>query len=466
MKRMLLVLSLLVMVTLAYAQTPSLSVSSQEAMDTAVTIDSLTLAEDGYVVVHAFDMNGELVLTPPLGLTYLTAGTHESVTVDLDPALLEEYGYSAESKDVLPMLHIDDGDQAYEFPDGPDVPVMVNEEMVVANLAVSFPGMMGMMQETGGMMDEGMEETGGMMDESMQETGGMMDESDEMMDDMDGGMTGGMEGETGGMMETGGMETGGMEDEMSMVENGILEVDLSGSQEVPPVMTDATGSATVTLRDNAITVQGDFANASSPISAAHIHLAAMGENGDVIIPLNVTTSEDGLSGILSGEGELTDEQLEAARMGNLYINVHSEMHPGGELRGQILTETMMGMMMDMTPSLSVSAQTAMDSGISLDSVTLAEDGFVVVHAYDMSDELVLTPPLGLTYLTAGTHENVMVELDAGLLEQYGYGDGAKNVLPMVHVDDGDQAYEFPDGPDVPVMVNEEMVVANLELTLP
>ena len=447
MKRMLLLLSLLVAATLAYAQTPSLSVSSQEAMDTAVTLDSVTLAQNGFVVVHAFDMNGELVLTPPLGLTYLEAGTHENVMVDLDPTLLEEYGYSAESKDVLPMIHVDDGNQTYEFPEGPDTPVMVNDEMVVANLAVSFPSMMGMMQETGGMMEE---------------TGGMDGEMDDEMDtDMDEGMDDMAMEETGGMMET-----GGMEDEMSRVENGILEVQLSGSQEVPPVMTDATGSATVNLRDNTITVQGDFANASSPVSAAHIHLAPMGENGDVIIPLNVTTSADGTSGILSGEGELTDEQLEAARMGNLYINVHSEMNPGGELRGQIVTEAMMMSMMDMTPSLSVSAQTATDMMISLDSVTLAQDGFVVVHAYDTNEELVLTPPLGLTYLTAGTHENVMVELDAGLLEEYGYGADAKNVLPMVHVDDGDQAYEFPEGPDTPVMVNDEMVVANLELTLP
>ena len=451
MKRMLLLLSLLAMATLAYAQTPALSVSSQEATDTTVTLNSVTLAQNGFVVVHAFDLNGELVLTPPLGLTYLELGTHENVMVELDPALLEEYGYSAESKDVLPMLHIDDGNQTYEFPEGPDTPVMVGEEMVVANLPVSFPSMMGMMQE----------ETGGMMDDTG-ETGGMDGEMDEDMDtDMDEGMDDMAMEETGGMMET-----GGMEDEMGMVENGLLDIQLSGSQEVPPVMTDATGSATVTLRDTAITVQGDFMNASSPVSAAHIHLAPAGENGDVIIPLNVTTSEDGTTGILSGEGELTDEQLTAARMGNLYINVHSEMHPSGELRGQIVTEAMMMSMMEMTPSLSVSAQTATDMMVSLESVTLAQDGFVVVHAFDLNDELVLTPPLGLTYLTAGTHENVMVELDAGLLEQYGYGANAKNVLPMVHVDDGNQTYEFPEGPDTPVMVNDEMVVANLELTLP
>lgn len=117
--------------------TPLLMVSDQMPMDTIITIDSVTLAEDGFVVVHALDMADELVLTPPLGLTYLNAGTHENVTVNLDPMLLAEYGYDAGAKDIVPMLHIDDGDQAYEFPDGPDVPVMVDSAPVTAQLELT-----------------------------------------------------------------------------------------------------------------------------------------------------------------------------------------------------------------------------------------------------------------------------------------------------------------------------------------
>ena len=142
----------------------------------------------------------------------------------------------------------------------------------------------------------------------------------------------------------------GMMDTM-MVEDGTYEVPLSGSQEVPPVMTDATGSATFTLMGDSLSVTGDFEGLSSMAvevagSPAHIHMAPMGENGDVIIPLNVTLGEDGMSGIFSTDATLTPEQTDAIMAGNLYINVHSEMHQGGELRGQ-LVPGMMGMSGDM-----------------------------------------------------------------------------------------------------------------------
>ena len=33
--------------------------------------------------------------------------------------------------------------------------------------------------------------------------------------------------------------------------------------------------------------------------------------------------------------KLTDQQYEAYKVGNLYVNVHSVSHPGGEVRSQI-----------------------------------------------------------------------------------------------------------------------------------
>lgn len=161
----------------------------------------------------------------------------------------------------------------------------------------------------------------------------------DMMDMTGGMMTGGMMGDmmTGGML-TGGMMPGGMMGgEMA---DQRLEVLLSGDQQVPPVTTDATGSASVTLIGDAMTVSGDFSGLSSPVveiadTPAHIHMAPLGENGDVIFPLNVSTAEDGMSGIFSLSTTLTPEQIDAFSAGELYINIHTEMHQGGELRGQI-----------------------------------------------------------------------------------------------------------------------------------
>lgn len=168
------------------------------------------------------------------------------------------------------------------------------------------------------------------------------DDQDEEDMSMMGGMTGG--DMTGGAMMgdmTGGDMTGGaMMGDMMMSRT---EVTLSGDQQVPPVMTEAMGSATATLSGNSLSVQGDFSGLSSPLvevagSTGHIHMAPMGENGDVIFPLNVSADEDGMSGIFSLQTELSDEQLEALMAGELYLNFHTEMNQGGELRGQIVLD--------------------------------------------------------------------------------------------------------------------------------
>jgi hypothetical protein len=91
---------------------------------------------------------------------------------------------------------------------------------------------------------------------------------------------------------------------------------------------------------DAMTVSGDFSGLSSPVveiagTPAHIHMAPLGENGDVVFPLNVSAAEDWMSGIFSLSTTLTPEQIDALNAGELYINIHTEMHQGGELRGQI-----------------------------------------------------------------------------------------------------------------------------------
>ena len=64
---------------------------------------------------------------------------------------------------------------------------------------------------------------------------------------------------------------------------GGQKVDLSGTAEVPPVTTSATGNATVDIKSDqsvtaTVTVSGMTATAS------HIHEAAAGVNGPVIVP--------------------------------------------------------------------------------------------------------------------------------------------------------------------------------------
>jgi hypothetical protein len=109
------------------------------------------------------------------------------------------------------------------------------------------------------------------------------------------------------------------------------QVSLSGKNEVPPVDTMASGSGTVTIKDDrsvsaSITVTGMTA------TAAHIHEAADGVNGPVIVPFTKT----GDNAFAAPDGaKLTEAQYASYKAGNLYVNVHSAKNPGGEVRAQL-----------------------------------------------------------------------------------------------------------------------------------
>ncbi len=106
---------------------------------------------------------------------------------------------------------------------------------------------------------------------------------------------------------------------------------LNGGQEVPPASSSATGSGTITvLMDRS--VSGSVTTTGIAGTAAHIHLAAPGRNGPVIVPLNKTG--DNVWSVPPGI-RLNDAQYEAFKLGNLYVNVHSANNPAGEIRGQI-----------------------------------------------------------------------------------------------------------------------------------
>lgn len=110
-----------------------------------------------------------------------------------------------------------------------------------------------------------------------------------------------------------------------------VKVTLSGSQEVPPVQTEAVGSGTITVNEDK-TISGSFTTRGVEGLAAHIHAAPEGKNGPPIISL--INDGDGTWSVPEGT-KLTDEQYEAFKAGNLYVNVHSAANKAGEIRGQI-----------------------------------------------------------------------------------------------------------------------------------
>ena len=110
-----------------------------------------------------------------------------------------------------------------------------------------------------------------------------------------------------------------------------VKVALSGDQEVPAVTTSAKGEAVITIgADKSVT--GRVTTTGIDGIAAHIHLAAPGKNGPPVVALekkgdNVWSTPEG--------AKLTDEQYASFKAGELYVNVHSAAHKGGEIRGQL-----------------------------------------------------------------------------------------------------------------------------------
>jgi hypothetical protein len=110
-----------------------------------------------------------------------------------------------------------------------------------------------------------------------------------------------------------------------------VKVMLSGGQEVPPVNTSGSGSGTISIGDDK-SVTGSVTTTGVTGTMAHIHNGATGKNGPVVVPL----SKNGENTWAVPPGvKLTDPQYAAFKAGDLYVNVHSAQHQGGEIRGQL-----------------------------------------------------------------------------------------------------------------------------------
>jgi CHRD domain len=110
-----------------------------------------------------------------------------------------------------------------------------------------------------------------------------------------------------------------------------MKVTLSGAQEVPPVMTSASGVGSIMVAPDGA-VSGTITTTGVEGTMAHIHEAPMGQNGPVIVPF--TKTADNIWSAPAG-AKLTDAQLQSLKNGNLYLNVHSATNKPGEIRAQL-----------------------------------------------------------------------------------------------------------------------------------
>jgi hypothetical protein len=94
-----------------------------------------------------------------------------------------------------------------------------------------------------------------------------------------------------------------------------------------------SGSVTALLVDAKLTISGTFEGLRSPATLAQVHRGPKGIRGPAIFDLTVSK---GTSGSVSGSLELTPAQIEDLRSGRLYVQIHSERAPDGNLWGWLI----------------------------------------------------------------------------------------------------------------------------------
>jgi hypothetical protein len=120
---------------------------------------------------------------------------------------------------------------------------------------------------------------------------------------------------------------------------------LTGSEEVPPIETNATGKADIsayTIAEDTI-IYSVNETSIKHVTAGHIHFGKPGENGPLVFtmfkydpPRNEVLetgaiTADKLEGPMKGKHVL--DLAFAGANGSLYMNIHTVENPNGEIRG-------------------------------------------------------------------------------------------------------------------------------------
>jgi hypothetical protein len=104
---------------------------------------------------------------------------------------------------------------------------------------------------------------------------------------------------------------------------------LQGAQVAPAVVTASTGTAKLALQADGITLNYDITQNVPNATSVNVHIGPAAENG------NTTHQLTPVSGHMTGSIMLSMDEQNALAVDQLYIDVESSAHPGGEVRGQI-----------------------------------------------------------------------------------------------------------------------------------
>jgi hypothetical protein len=113
---------------------------------------------------------------------------------------------------------------------------------------------------------------------------------------------------------------------------------LDGKSEVPATNSAGYGDLLATLDTSTKTLSYTltFGGLTGPATAAHFHgPAAPGANAGVTVAIGKAPTSPA-----SGKATLTAPQIADLEAGKWYVNVHTAANPGGEIRGQVKSDSM------------------------------------------------------------------------------------------------------------------------------
>jgi hypothetical protein len=136
-----------------------------------------------------------------------------------------------------------------------------------------------------------------------------------------------------------------------------LIAELSGLEEVPPVSSRGSGSFLVLIGQDVLEFELSYSDLEGSVQEAHIHFGQPRVNGGISVflcsnlgkPADVQECPEApatVTGVI-GPGDVIgpseqgidagdiDELVEALSDGVTYINVHTDVFPAGEIRGQL-----------------------------------------------------------------------------------------------------------------------------------
>ncbi len=145
---------------------------------------------------------------------------------------------------------------------------------------------------------------------------------------------------------------------------------ISGAAQVPVNTSSGQGSLIAEIQDSLLIVSGSFNNLSSAFNpniagGAHIHVGMAGQNGGIEFFLNATTADDNLSGVFEPSNNtfpISEEQKELFRQRSMYINIHTQQYPGGEVRGQAVALSSTPFIADLSGANQTPANASLGTG--------------------------------------------------------------------------------------------------------